>query len=1180
MIRKVPKITENTADTVLEKIRKKAPFYAPEWTPGLEGDFGTALVRIFASMAENLASNLNDIPKKHLLSFLNLLNFSLCPALPAKTVLCFVPGPGTPENVMISAGTRAIAETPEGETIFFETEKTIAMVPSSIGFFCSADRKEDVIFDHSPSLEGNEPATLFSGKNLQKHIFYIGDEKLFSIGTGKISLNLKISGPIDLESLAENKLFIWEYAASEREENREEEGEGEGKKGKGEKEGEEGEGEGKKREGEEGEKIVKGDEENGNGDTGGESRDGEESGEIAEISNWIPFSAIGYSNGRLVIQKEKEAIETGKVNGFTGQWIRCRLKEASTLGLERFPLNSLEQLILSSLQVEISAEEIRPELLYYNDIPLEEEKEKGIQPFGNKPFLYDTFYIACSEVFSKEGYEVNMTFDLVPGKTETDLSSEKPLLSWEYWNGESWSNLKRFMNFSINFGNEKDRNEKREKEKRGDETGEKEKDGKENWEKETEGESPEVEPENFYIKGRTKTEVRTEAKEVARLLHVGKEADNKEKDELLLFHTNVKIRNLPKMALGNINGTENYWIRARLIGGNFGKEYLISKKNKIEPGIFNPPEIRNLKFSYTDRKGRKPRYLFSENNGKFENQEKELKIVSRFRPFEGIFEALPSVYLGFKSKLTKGPVSLFAKIEGNCADEETVVRFKWQYLQVGEKQGKKAGEWKELEGFDGTLGLSQSGILEFFVPEEMKALQLFGSKEPMYWIRLLFLQGKRTSQISGIYLNCVNAIQARTIEEEMLGFGESGQVYLLLNKPIIDAKVMVNEEAWLPEGEKNVLLKEKKGDVEAITDETGKYSEFWVKWEEVTDFSGSDGKSRHYILDRTSGEIHFGDGTHGLIPPLGVNNIKATYRSGGGKAGNLDPYTIRQLYSALKYVEDVYNPVASDGGCETETLEELLERAPVTFRHRNRGVSTDDIVQLAKVASGKIAKVKVLSGSDKYGNKIPGLVTAIIVPDLPDSRPVPTPELLQLVESYLKERVPNTSKLKVIGPVYYRVDVKAELFTTELGAVHEIENQVKTNIQEFLHPLKGGKYGNGWDFGQVPSESDFYSIIEKCNGVSYVKTVTVSLREETETREENGTKNGTGAKTKTETITKTEAITKTGNDDKIFEHSRLFKYARFSEHSNLLEKLELRKSALPCSGEHEINVLWKAERED
>ncbi len=792
-------------------------------------------------------------------------------------------------------------------------------------------------------------------------------------------------------------------------------------------------------------------------------------------------------------------------------------------------ISDLEQFSLCSLKVETSAEGIGPELLYYNDIPLEEEEEeevKRIQPFGSKPALYDTFYIACSDVFSRQGCEVRLDFDLVPGRTGPGLPLEKPVLSWEYWSGESWRNLKKFMDFSTDFG-----------ERREEKSGE----GKGGGE-----ELPDVEPENFLANDSKETEAEKEANETARFFHSKDKAGKKEKDEIsLLVHANVKIREMPPMTPGNVNGTENYWIRVRLIEGNFGKEYVISKKNKIEPGKFHPPEIRNLKLSYSGKEGKKPGYLVSENNRTFGNKRKELKLVGSFRPFETVSDTLPAVYFGFTSKLIKGPLSLFARLGESFVDEGQPVKFSWQYLSAagnGNFRGDKS-EWKELESLDETVGLSKSGVLEFFVPGEMKALQLYGSKDQLYWVRLLFIKGKRTPRISGLYPNSIWALQARTVEEEILGSGsgEAGQCFVLLNRPVVDARVRVNEAAWLPEGEKQALLKEKTRDVEALKDENGRFSEFWVRWEEVRDFSGSDGKSRHYLLDRTSGEIRFGDGTRGMIPPLGTNNIKASYRTGGGKAGNLEAFSITKLYSALKYVDAVYNPVASDAGSETESLDELLARAPASFKHRERGVSAEDIIHLARAASGKVAKVRVLSGLNEKGERVPGLVTAVIVPDLPEPRPAPTGELTQIVEAYLKERAPNTGKLKVAGPVYCRMDVKAELFTADPGIVHEVENRVKARIEEFLHPLKGGKNGNGWGFGQFPLASDFYSLLGDCKGVSYVKGIEINLRAENET------------------------------PDKISDHSCV------SEHSGLPA---LPESALPCSGKHEIKVLWKAERED
>ncbi|HII02549.1 TPA: hypothetical protein HA351_13175, partial [Methanosarcinaceae archaeon] len=221
---------------------------------------------------------------------------------------------------MVPVGTRATAEGPEGETLFFETEKTIAATPARLDFVCSTDRERDTVFDHSSTAREAETSTLFSGRNLQEHVFYIGDKELFGVRKGKISLSLEASGPIPARVLAETNLFAWEYAASEN-----------------------------------------GTEDGGEEDGGEEEEDEEKK----EIDEWLPFSSAKFSDGKLVISKGEGVIGKGKVNGIKSRWVRCRLKEAE--------ISELEQFRLSSVKVEISAEGITPELLFYNDIPLEEE---------------------------------------------------------------------------------------------------------------------------------------------------------------------------------------------------------------------------------------------------------------------------------------------------------------------------------------------------------------------------------------------------------------------------------------------------------------------------------------------------------------------------------------------------------------------------------------------------------------------------------------------------------------------------------------------------------------------------------------------------------------------------------------------------------------------------------------
>src|SRR5205823_8292047 len=127
-------------------------------------------------------------------------------------------------------------------------------------------------------------------------------------------------------------------------------------------------------------------------------------------------------------------------------------------------------------------------------------------------------------------------------------------------------------------------------------------------------------------------------------------------------------------------------------------------------------------------------------------------------------------------------------------------------------------------------------------------------------------------------------------------------------------------------------------------------------------FLRSDLRSRHYLLDHTTGVLTFGEGTHGMIPPPGTSNIVASYQSGGGAAGNVAVGAVAKIQSPLPGVASVVNPVAADGGAEAETVSQVKERGPQTLRHRQRAVSASDFEWLARQAAGtRVARVKCLT---------------------------------------------------------------------------------------------------------------------------------------------------------------------------------------------------------------------------
>jgi predicted phage baseplate assembly protein len=226
--------------------------------------------------------------------------------------------------------------------------------------------------------------------------------------------------------------------------------------------------------------------------------------------------------------------------------------------------------------------------------------------------------------------------------------------------------------------------------------------------------------------------------------------------------------------------------------------------------------------------------------------------------------------------------------------------------------------------------------------------------------------------------------------------------------------------------------------------------EQWVTWQEVPDFYASDPTNPHYTLDRQTGELRFGDGQNGRLPPEGQNNIRAAhYRTGGGQRGNREAQTIVQLKTSIPYLAEVINYEAAVGGAEQESIEQVKRYAPRQLRHRDRAVTIEDVEDLAFAASSEVARTKAIPPQfrpmnlwldlDQEPGELPihqralaGEMGLIIVPHSSAPRPVPTPALIARVQQYVQARASATAKLWVSGPQWVEVQIATTIVPTSI----------------------------------------------------------------------------------------------------------------------------------------------------
>lgn len=462
-----------------------------------------------------------------------------------------------------------------------------------------------------------------------------------------------------------------------------------------------------------------------------------------------------------------------------------------------------------------------------------------------------------------------------------------------------------------------------------------------------------------------------------------------------------------------------------------------------------------------------------------------------------------ALYVGFDGPLasTHGPLGFYVVTGDEARDRRTraLLQAEWEsvaaealrdslpvpsagVIDVRDHYGARvvweyhtgSGVWAALAAVeDQTRALTLSGLVRFEVPAAAHAPGGISLPEQStrYFVRCRLASGRYdcAPRIQTILHNALGVRHALDKPRQKLGLstGRAGQTFDLGAAQVVPGSTRVEVIA------------------NGLADSP---------WREAPVWDGIGPHDRAYVLADDRGEIVFGDGRIGRVPPAEAT-IWAAYQAGGGPSGNIAPDTLTELGSTSSALK-VTQPFAALGGEPAEDLELAIGRALAKLAAPSRAVTLKDFEDVVLAMPGvPIARVHALADYHPDLLCLPALgsVTVVVVPHCPPARPEPSPELLCAVVRHLERRRTLTTELHVVGPCYTTVSVRARLHPVAGADGPKLAGHARAALERFLDPLLGGPDGMGWPIGRDVYRAEVMALLNDLPGVAYVDEVVIQI---------------------------------------------------------------------------------------
>ena len=255
-----------------------------------------------------------------------------------------------------------------------------------------------------------------------------------------------------------------------------------------------------------------------------------------------------------------------------------------------------------------------------------------------------------------------------------------------------------------------------------------------------------------------------------------------------------------------------------------------------------------------------------------------------------------------------------------------------------------------------------------------------------------------------------------------------------------------------------------------------------VRWHEADTLCGHAGTERIYatsIDDASQTTIQFGNGVEGSRLPGGSENVRAVYRAGLGKGGNLRAAQLSILSAPPLGVTSVSNPLATTGGADSETRDQARRNAPLAVLSLDRLVSLRDYADFARTYAG-IAKASAVRASAAKVNNGHGAMVDVVVAGLDDIPIAPDSDLLQNLARSLRDFGDPQQPVQVRERELLLLFISADVALQPDYAWEFVEPKIRAAMLDAFGFERR-------EIGQDVLRSDVQAVMHRTPGVAYVR---------------------------------------------------------------------------------------------